>query len=70
MALAKTSRRSHGPTIYILELTEAEARTVLDESSPDGGVHDALTRVLPLVEPAPETFAGDIEVDVDPGDDA
>lgn len=56
MALVKTSKRSHGPVTYILEITEAEARDVLLTADPDSGLYAGLAAVLPP--PTPKDDAG------------
>lgn len=49
MALVKSTRKAHGPTIYTLELTEAEAVDVYLALShrEDHPVYDGLQLVLP-----------------------
>lgn len=74
MALVKTSKRSHGPTTYILEITEAEAREVFLSSDPDSGLHAGLAAVLPaLPEDAPveyDTLDSQAPAEDDAEDDA
>jgi hypothetical protein len=47
MALIKTTKRSHGPTIYVLEITESEALDVLQALEPDHAIHQGLAQLLP-----------------------